>query len=125
MNRTALTLAAAVALAAVAGPARADHDDGWRDHDRRDRAWPAPPPAYVPPAPAPARPWRVARFEGGRFRELREAQARLDHARDRFYATWRGDPWQRDRFEGWYGARCAELDRRWAELERWRGHWRW
>jgi hypothetical protein len=124
MNRTALTLAAALGLAAVAGPARADHDEGWRDRDRREHAFPVPAPAYAPPAYAPpARPWRVARWEEPRFRELRQEYRRLDVARDRFYATWSGHPGRRDRFEAWYGARRAELDARWAELAR--GHERW
>jgi hypothetical protein len=142
MNRTALTLAAALGLAAVAGPARADHDDGWRDREHHERfavpapeaAYPAPahaPPAYGPPAygpPAygpPGRGWRMARWEGWRFRELREAYRRLDLARDRFYATWQGQPWRRDRFEAWYGARRAELDQRRSELLSWRDHDRW
>jgi hypothetical protein len=124
MNRTALTLAAALGLAAVAGPARADHDEGWRDRDRREHAVPVPAPAYAPPAlAAPARPWRVARWEEPRFRELREEYRRLDVARDRFYATWSGNPGRRDRFEAWYGARRTELDARWADLAR--GHERW
>jgi len=125
MNRTALTLVAALGLATVAGPARADHDDGC-DHDRRDYAVPTPAPAYAPSAyTAPARPWRVARFEGWRSHELRDEYRRLDTARDRFYATWHGNPWRRDRFEAWYGARRAELDARWADLARGRDHDRW
>jgi len=126
MNRTALTLVAALGLTAVAGRARADSDDGWRDHDRRAYAVPDPAPAYAPPAyAAPARPWRVARFEGWRSHELRDEYRRLDAARDRFYATWHGNPWRRDRFEAWYGARRAELDARWADLARGRDHDRW
>jgi hypothetical protein len=118
-----------------------------RDHDR-DRAVPAPcppPVAHVPPAvytppvaypppavyappvayPAPAapvyQPIRHARWNGGwQVRELRGEYQRLDEARAQFYATWRGEPWRRARFEAWYGTRRAELDRRWSELQSWR-----
>jgi hypothetical protein len=135
MNRT-IRLAASIATAALALtalPAFAHDRDG--DHDRDwDRhapaaayPVPAPPAAYVPayaPAPAPAPVVvRPVRFENGpRFRELREEYRRLDQARDRFYATWHGNPWRRDRFEAWYGSRRAELDARWSELG---GHGRW
>jgi hypothetical protein len=125
MNRTALTLAAALGFAAAAGPARADHDGGY-DHDRREYAVPVPAPAYAPSTyVAPTRHWRVARWEGWRARELRDEYRRLDLARDRFYATWHGEPWRRDRFEAWYGARRAELDTRRDELAHWHDHGRW
>jgi hypothetical protein len=54
------------------------------------------------------------RQEGWRFRrmiEVREERARLERARDRFYAT----PHRRyeiRQFEEWYGTRRADLDRR-------------
>jgi hypothetical protein len=128
-RRSSLAAAAALTGALIALPARADHDRG--EH----RGPPAPahvspvtvhpaPPAYFPaPAPVaafhPARPahWR----EGWRARELRDEYRELDQARARFYATWDGRPWTRTRFESWYGARRADLDQRWAGLERWRG----
>ncbi len=130
--RTALAIAAGFALALVALPARAC--------DRRPAppppsAYPVPvaPPAaypaparYLPPAHAVMAPHRpVYRHGVWQVRELRHEYRSLDLARDRFYATWDGRPWRRDRFEAWYGFRRADLDRRWSELERWRGHQRW
>ncbi len=131
MTRTIRHTLAAAALLAAAGfalPARADHDD-WSRHGA------LPPPAFqasapgVVPAPAvvvtppyAARsvyvaPYRLARWrEAPALRDLRAEYHRLDLARDRFYATWDGRPWTRDRFESWYAARRAELDHRWAEL---------
>jgi len=136
-TRTALTFATGLALALVALPARADHDRRW-DRDC-DHALPAPPPAAYPappvaspappvytypapaPAPAVATPFYPAHWRGGwRVLELRREYAHLDAARDRFYATWNGSPWRRDRFEAWYASRRAELDQRWATLGRWR-----
>jgi hypothetical protein len=140
MNRPltkALTLGTTLALALVALPARADHDrdhdrDGDRDH-RAPVAYPvpaapapvyAPEPVYAPaPAPAPAYPvYRVAHWRAG-WRDLQEDYHRLDVARDRFYASWHGNTWRRDRFEAWYASRRAELDRRASELRDWRGRW--
>jgi hypothetical protein len=136
-SRFALSLIPALALAAAALPARADDDHHRRGrHDDCDRHAPpvvvAPPVAYPVPAPvvvappayypAPARPapvWKQAHWNRGwQFRELRREYQELDAARDRFYATWRGNPWRRDRFESWYAGRHAELDQRRAELER-------
>lgn len=130
MNRqscAALSFAASL-VALVALPARAC--------DQRDRPY-APPPAaypaptvYVPapvyravPIPAPAYEYRPIHWHAGwRARELRREYRRLDRARDRFYANWDGRPWTRDRFESWIDSRRVDLDRRWAELERWREH---
>jgi hypothetical protein len=143
-TRIALTFTAGLALALAALPARADQDrrfDRERDGDCDRHAFPAPPPVtyeappaaypappvYTAPAPAPApvvaTPFYPAQWRGGwRVLELRRAYARLDAARDRFYATWYGSPWRRDRFEAWYASRRADLDQRWAELGRWRNH---
>jgi len=138
--RNAFTVAAAAAVALAATPARADHDEyeRGRDCDRHGAPAvvyaPAPAPVYVPaPAPAPvvvyapapafAPEWRRAEWGAHRrMDELRAEYRELDAARDRFYATWHGNPWRRDRFEAWYASRRDELDRRWAELERWRDH---
>src|SRR6266581_1912060 len=125
LTRTALTLATALGLAG------ADHDDRERDRDRHPPVVvtaPAPAPAYqVAPAPAyrTAPPWRTARWGGGRMHALREDYRRLELSRDRFYASWHGNPWRRDRFEASYAARRAELDERFAELERGHEHGRW
>ena len=135
LTRTALTLATALGLAGAATTARADHDDRERDRDRHPPVVvtapaPAPAPAYrVAPAPAPvyraAPPWRTARWGGGRMHALREDYRRLELSRDRFYASWHGNPVRRDRFEASYAARRAELDERFAELERGHEHGRW
>ena len=120
-TRTALTLATALGLAGAATTARADHDDRGRDRDRRDPVVvtvPAPAPAYrarYAPMPAPSyRPapqWRNARWGGERMQGLRDESRRLDLSRDRFEAS--------------YARRRAELDERFAELERGHGHGRW
>lgn len=110
-----LALAAALA-AAVPAAARAEPCD---DHDRR-----APAPAVYVPAQTvytPAGQWRGhdrPRHDGWRAQEqarLRIEFARLDEARDRFYAVHhrRGEV---RRFERWYGERRAELERRWSEV---------
>ena len=125
----ATTTALAAALAAV--PARADHDR--RDEPRWHVAT-APSPAYsagprgvvVVPAPAVAAsfPYRRAHWRPIHARALlRQEYHRLELARDRFYATWDGRPWERGRFESWYAARRSDLDQRWAELERGRDRW--
>ena len=52
---------------------------------------------------------------------LRDDYRRLELSRNRFYASWSGNPVRRDRFEAWYAGRRTELDERFAELE----HGRW
>lgn len=124
--RTALGVAAGLALAAVAVPARADRERGFDgDRDCERCAVPAPAAAYPAPyahAPAPlpvvAPPYRHAHWRGREWQELRHEYRRLEQDRDRFYATWDHNPWRRSRFEAWYAARRAGLDRRWAEPER-------
>ena len=125
--RTAFTAAAALALAVAALPARAD-DRGLRydDRDCERRGVPAPgavapaPYAYGPAPVAPvAAPYRHAQWRGAERRELRHEYRRLEVARERFYATWHGNPWSRQRFDNWYAARRAQLDQLWAELDRW------
>ena len=119
--------------------------DGRQDHDRAMPA-PQPPPVYrappvvyrappvvhAPPVvvyapravyPAPAapiyQPIRPAHWNGGwQSRELQREYRQLEEAREQFYAGWRGNPVRRDRFEAWYGARRAELDRRRSEPQR-------
>ena len=46
------------------------------------------------------------------WRELRRERAlyELRRERDRFYARWDGNPYERVRFERWYHRRCAELE---------------
>ena len=106
MTRLVRSLAAAaLAVAALAAaPARAGHDC--------DR--PAPPPparrVYVPP-PAPPPPVRIE--HRGHRRELLREYRRLEHAREKFYARWNGNPREQRRFERWYDQRRAELDRAW------------
>jgi hypothetical protein len=131
LSRTALTLAA-LAVAVTAGAARADHDDHDRDRDHGRApvvvAVPAPPAYRAAPAPAPAYraapAWRTARWGGRPMQVLRDDYRRLETARDRFYATWRGNLARRDRFEAWYASRRAELDLRFADLERTHRHGR-
>jgi acetyl esterase/lipase len=120
------TLAASIACLAVAAT-------GARAHDDR-RAHPLPPPAYQPipavpvyvPSPVPPPAWRppavLVHGRGHAASELRIAYARLELARERFYATWSGNPWSQRRFERWYAARRAELDSRLAWLSRGHGH---
>jgi hypothetical protein len=122
-----LVLAAALASSIPAAASANDRDRDC-DHDRAPPvaaygrvAYPAAPPAaYLaypePPRPAP-RQWREARW---RERELAEVSAQLralDAERDRFYAEngWR--PGRVRRYERWYAARRAELERRWYELQ--------
>ncbi len=120
-------LAAATAAALLAAPAARAHD---RDGDGRD-APPAPawaPPAWAPPQPPafrePPQPTPTWRVRPGAFiprgpwagAVLRADYARLELARERFYAGWRGNPWRQARFERWYAVRRAELDRRAAWL---------
>jgi hypothetical protein len=128
--RSAVTVTTVLAATLSAGSARADHDRGeWREGWRGEGIVPRPAPVLVRPSPplsAPAPPvfarhsWRAARWDAERrFGELRHEYRALAIARDRFYATWDGRPWARDRFEGWYAARRADLDARAAELWRW------
>lgn len=111
-------LAASAAAALLATPTA-------RAHECDQPAWPAPvwaPPDAAPPpavfrepAPPVLPQLLVHRWDSrstGPFAELRAEYARLDLARDRFYAGWRGNPWTRRQFESWYAARRAELDRR-------------
>lgn len=112
--RAALGVAAGLALALVALPARADHDC-----DRHGFPGPAaydPAPVYEP---VPAPPYRHAGWRAHERQELRREYRRLEFARARFYAGWDRNPWSRSRFERWYGDRRAELDLRWGELGRW------
>ena len=122
-TRAALTIAAGLALAAVAAPARADHErgfDGDRDCDRHGvpapAAYPAPYAYALAPAPVVAPPYRHAHWRARAWQELRHEYRRLEWARDRFYATWDRNPWRRSRFETWYAGRRAQLDQRRAEL---------
>lgn len=104
MIRT-LMIAGAAALALTATPARAD-DGEWRGHRERDH-------------------WSESRAERGHWREPREADRDereidrewqgLAESRERFYASWQGNPWRRARFERWY---CSRRD----ELLRWKSH---
>ncbi len=117
MNAIARSLAVAAALAAT--PALA--------HESRPLPPPAPPAAVIavearlpraaPPAPA-VRPFEQDRKWAyhGQMRDLRAEYRRLEVQRERFYAGWRGNPGAQRRFERWYAAQRAELDRRYAWL---------
>ena len=84
MNKIVCSLLAAGAAAlAAASPARAEPRFEYQQRDTR---------------------YRYA-LQERREREWRE----LYRARRQFYAHWNGNPWQRVRFERWYGRRCAEL----------------
>lgn len=103
------------------------------DHDRGPTAvvYPAPPPAPVyAPAYAPGPGYQVQaapaygpmhRHDGWRWRaeeraRLRAEYDRLDQIRADFYARPGLRRGQAGRFESWYAARRAELDRRWSAL---------
>ena len=91
-------------LAAV--PARADHDKaGEHRGGLLERG----------PGLDPVRLW-------DRHDALARERHDLEEARERFYGRWHGDPRDRARFERWYAARCAELDRR-ADASHAYGHW--
>ncbi|HET8540732.1 MAG TPA: hypothetical protein VFL83_12755 [Anaeromyxobacter sp.] len=125
MNRVPKLVLAAALLASIPLAASAD---GACDHGAPPSAWPpaatypghpAPPAAYPVYDPAPPAPRRWAEWRW-RERELAEVSAQLralDARRDRFYAenAWR--PGRVRRFERWYAARRAELERRWWELQ--------
>jgi hypothetical protein len=97
------------------------------DHDGAAAGWsgPAAAPAY-PAAPAAAYPgygaparreWREGRWRERERAEVAAQLRALDAERDRFYAEngWR--PGRARRFERYYAARRAELERRWYELQ--------
>jgi hypothetical protein len=129
--KTISKLAAAALLITAAAPALADHRDRDCDHDdgRAVTIYPA------SPIPSPAG-WRDdARYgdrddrygdrddrwrqDGWRARErarLRVEFARLDDQRADFYARWGWHPRKVARFERWYTAERAELQRRWDAL---------
>jgi hypothetical protein len=109
----ALAAASLATAAFAAAPALA--------HDRDHRGDPCPPAHHHPgtyrPAPIPVPPARhPVAYER---RELRRDYAELERARDRFYATWRGNPGKARKFERWYAVRKAELDRKWVALASW------
>lgn len=107
-------LLGAVALALTSTAARADHGE-WREQDPGGRDWRG---EGEPPGPG----WRNAGEQHELGREWRE----LAEARERFYATWGGNPWRRAWFERWYGhrreelARCSEQERREQRERGWR-----
>lgn len=117
MSRTSkLFLAAVLALSPPALAAAREHE-----HDRdcghpAPGAW-APPPSYPTPAPAPDHRWREGAW---RARELAAVQAELRALDERRAAVHARHGWSRRkvwRFERWYAARRAELERRWYELQ--------
>ncbi len=86
----ALVIGGVAALALTSTAARADGGE-WREHGEASRGR--------------DRGWREQRERGREWHELGEA-------RERFYATWQGDPWRRVRFERWYDHRRDEMARR-------------
>lgn len=138
LSKLALAAALAAALPALAAanePGRpCDHDHD-RDLDGRPAVvtpvyTPAPPPAYAPPAYAPPAypppayaPYRAARGPELRWRdrELASIHAELralDAQRSDFYAYNAYRPGKLRRFDRWYFARRADLERREHQLER-------
>jgi hypothetical protein len=130
-NRVSKLILAAVLASSLPAAASADG----RDRDGvPPAAWPpataaypahaAPPqppgayPAYpaCPDRPAP-RPWREARWRERELAEVRAQLRALDAERDRFYAESGWRPGRVRKFERWYAARRAELERRWYELQ--------
>ncbi|MGC4001047.1 MAG: hypothetical protein QM767_27720 [Anaeromyxobacter sp.] len=124
-------LAAVAALAALALPAAAHPCDD----DRR----PAPAPVVVVQPPPPAGAWVAANvsvrpeyrpdhrpdhrpgFRHTAWREhqrneLRAEYARLEADRNAFHARWAFHPRKLVRYDRWYMAQRAELDRRWQSL---------
>jgi hypothetical protein len=120
MKTLASKLAFAAAVAALV-PGLAKADDG---HDHRPAAHaghPAPAAAVRPtyPAPAPARAWSEGRGTTWRERELATLRAEiraLEARRAEFHARFGWNPRKVSKFERWYVAERAALDRRWQEL---------
>ena len=110
-NLIGTLLLGAAALALTSTAARADHDE-WREH-AHEGEWRGDGEHFGPG-------WRCA---GQDQRELGRAWRELAEARERFYATWGGNPWRRAWFERWYGHRREELAR-WSEHERRERGWR-
>ncbi len=115
MSRVSKLFVAAVLAASLPALAAA----GERDHDHdRDCAHGTPagwaPAAY--PRPAPHR-WREVSWRERELAHLRADLHALEEARADFHARhgWRGR--RSVRFERWYAARRAELERRWYELQ--------
>jgi hypothetical protein len=121
-----------VLAAVLASSVPAAASSGERDHDRAGCppgvrppvAHPvAPPPAPyaaypAPPAPRPApRAWPDARWRERELLEVRAELRALDAERARFHAEYGHRPGKVRRFERWYAARRAELERRWHELQ--------
>jgi len=110
MTTALRTLAFAAATAAILAAGTATAWD--------DRMAISPPAAH---APAPG--WQAPPAQGiprwsWEARELLREYRQLDWARARFYRRWGSNPWRVARFDAWYGWRRAELDRRWAGLDR-------
>ena len=100
-----LVIFGAAALALTATPARADGGE-WREPREAGGDW------------------REQREAGGDWREHRHQDREqrrewrdLAEARERFYASWQGNPWRRLRFERWYHHRRDELVR-WESNQR-------
>ena len=116
IRRIALAIAGAAALVAASRARADDHYYPTPRHQapaaalRFTLALPAPPAwLVVSPPPVPAYGyWTRAQLES----EYRW----LDRARVRFYRRGGWSPWRVRQFDAWYGARCAELDRRSAAL---------
>jgi hypothetical protein len=109
-------LAASAAAALLASPAARAHD---RDDPGRYQPAPKWAPTFqgptaepCPPPPAPVAPSGWVPGIQGRWQALRAEYQRLELARSDFYARWHGNPWAQRRFETWYAARRADLDRR-------------
>jgi len=87
------------------------------DHDR-DRGYPpAAYPAYPShPAPAP-RHWREASWRERELAQVRAEIRALEERRAEFHARFGWNPHKVRKFERWYVAQRAELDRRWYELQ--------
>lgn len=111
---TKLVLAAVLASSLPAAAAARDCE-----HDRDDHRTPIYVPSTTPaPPPAPApRHWRDGSWRERELREVRAQLNALEQRRAEFHARngWR--PGKVRRFERWYAARRAELERRWYELQ--------